>query len=96
MSAKFHTSIYNTMEKIKNFFRWIGMDGLLHFLSCYSLMSLALLVGIWWALLVTVLLAAVKEAYDYFIQKDNDVKSVRHDIIFDILGIVASLIMLLV
>lgn len=83
------------MEKIKNFFRWIGTDGLLHFLSCYSLMSLALLVGIWWALLVTVVLAAAKEAFDYFIQKDNDVKAMRHDIIFDILGIVASLLYLL-
>lgn len=82
------------MEKIKNFFRWIGMDGLLHFLSCYSLMSLALLVGIWWALLITVALAVVKEAYDYHIQKDNTLHDVRHDIIFDILGIVASTLML--
>ena len=82
------------MEKIKNFFRWIGTDGLLHFLSCYSLMSLALLVGIWWALLITVALAVVKEAYDYHIQKDNTLHDVRHDIIFDILGIVASTLML--
>ena len=83
------------MEKIKNFFRWIGMDGLLHFLSCYSLMSLALLVGIWWALFITVALAAAKEAFDYYIQRDNDIKAVRHDLIFDLLGIVASLLMLL-
>lgn len=83
------------MEKIKNFFRWIGTDGLLHFLSCYSLMSLALLVGIWWALFITVSLAAAKEAFDYYIQRDNDIKAVRHDLIFDLLGIVASLLMLL-
>ena len=83
------------MEKIKNFFRWIGTDGLLHFLSCYSLMTLALLVGIWWALLITVVLAVAKEAFDYHIQKERDLKAVRHDLIFDLLGIVASLLYLL-
>lgn len=83
------------MEKIKNFLKWIGMDGLLHFLVCYALMTISLLVGIWWALGITILLALVKEAVDFFIQKDNDKKAVFHDLIMDAAGIIYALLYLL-
>lgn len=83
------------MEKIKQFLQWAGIDGLLHFLSCYALMSLALLIGLWWALAITITIAAAKEIVDYFIQKDNDIKDVLHDVIFDVLGILAAMILLL-
>lgn len=84
------------MEKIKNAIKWIGTDGLLHFLVCYALLlSLSPLIG-FYALIPTAILAAVKEGYDYHIQKDNNRAQVVHDLICDAAGIVAAYLMMLV
>ena len=78
------------MEKIKNAIKWIGVDGLLHFLICYSMMiALSPIIG-WYALIPTIIIAAVKEGYDYHIQKDNNKQQVVHDLICDAAGIAAA------
>lgn len=83
------------MEKIKNAIRWIGTDGLLHFLICYAMvLALSPIIG-WWAILPTTILAAAKEGWDYFIQKDNDKPQVIHDLICDGAGIVLAYITML-
>lgn len=82
---------------IKSIIKWIAVDGLLHFLVCYALMlTFTPIVGIWWTLLTTTLIALAKEAYDFFIDKDNDMQAVIHDIILDASGILMALIILLV
>lgn len=78
------------MEKIKNFFRWVGTDGLLHFLVCYAMMlALSPVIG-FYALIPTAIVAAAKEGYDYHIQKDNNREQVVHDLICDAAGIAAA------
>ena len=78
------------MEKLKNIIKWIATDGLLHFLVCYALMvALSPITG-WWALLVTALAALSKEAWDYFVEKDNNKEQVIHDLICDGAGIAAA------
>ena len=84
------------MERIKNIIKWIAADGLLHFLVCYAMMlALSPIVG-WWALLVALVSALAKEAWDYFVEKDNNKEQVIHDLICDAVGIVAAYITLLV
>lgn len=88
------------MNKIKNFikniFNWISTDGLLHLLVCYSLMiTLLPLVGVWWSLLITTVIAIAKEAWDYFYEKDNNLKQVLHDVICDAGGLILSLLTML-
>lgn len=85
------------LNKIKNIMKWVETDGLLHFLSCYA-MTLALtpIIGIWWTLLATAIIALGKEAVDFFIQKDNDKNAVLHDLILDACGILVALITMLV
>lgn len=78
------------MEKIKNFFRWVGTDGLLHFLVCYAMMlALSPVIG-FYALIPTAIVAAAKEGYDYHVQKDNNREQVVHDLICDAAGIAAA------
>ena len=83
------------MEKLKNIIKWIGVDGLLHFLICYAMMlALSPVMG-WWALLLTATVAAAKEGYDYHVQKDNDKPQVVHDLICDAAGIVCAYLTML-
>lgn len=83
------------MERLKNAIKWIGTDGLLHFLSCYALMlGLSPVIG-WWAALPTVIAAAAKEGYDYHIQKDNTKAQVVHDLLCDLAGIAAAYLTML-
>ena len=72
----------------------MGTDGLLHFLVCYTIMlTLAPFIG-WWALIPVIVAALAKEAYDLFIQKDNDKDAVIHDLICDAVGLMlASVVM---
>ena len=82
------------MEKLKNIIKWIGTDGLLHFLVCYAMiLALTPIIG-WWALIPTALVAAMKEGYDYHIEKDND-KQVVHDLICDLAGIILAYLTML-
>lgn len=81
------------MEKLKTICRWVGVDGLLHFLVCYAVMlAFTPVVGVWWALLSVAAASLVKEAMDYFIQKDNDRNALLHDLICDGAGVLAALI----
>lgn len=83
------------MEKIKNIIKWIGTDGLLHFLVCYAMMlALTPIIG-WWALIPTAIVAAAKEGYDFFIQKDNDKQQVVHDLICDLAGVILAYLTML-
>lgn len=84
------------MERIKKIIKWIATDGLLHFLVCYALMVALTPITGWWALLVTALAALSKEAWDYFVEKDNNKEQVIHDLICDGAGIVAAYITMLI
>ena len=84
------------MEKLKNIIKWIGTDGLLHFLVCYAMMlALTPIIG-WWALIPTAIVAAAKEGYDFHIRKSNNKQQVVHDLICDLAGIVAAYVTMLV
>jgi hypothetical protein len=78
------------MEKLKNAIKWIGTDGLLHFLVCYALiLALTPLIG-FYALIPTTIAALGKEGYDYHVKKSNSREQVIHDLVCDLAGIVAA------
>lgn len=78
------------MELIKKIFRWIAVDGLLHFLVCYAMiLSLSPLIG-FYALIPTIVVALAKEGYDYHCKKSNNKEQVVHDLICDAAGIAAA------
>ena len=83
------------MERLKNAIKWIGVDGLLHFLVCYAMMlALTPLMG-FYALIPTALVAAAKEGYDYHIEKDNNREQVIHDLICDGAGVLCAYLTML-
>lgn len=78
------------MEKIKALIKWVGTDGLLHFLVAYALtLTLAPMVGSNIAIAITSAVAIGKEAYD-IIKKTNNIKQALHDLICDCAGVLAS------
>ena len=82
-------------ELINKITKWVGTDGLLHFLVCYAMMlTLAPIVGIAWSVLATTGIAVFKEVWDFCIQKDNNLEQVLHDAIFDVVGIVMAIVAL--
>jgi hypothetical protein len=84
------------MERIKILFKWIATDGLLHILVCYSMMlALTPMIGIWLAMLMAMVVSAIKEAYDYCIQKDNNREQVIHDAACDVVGMFSAIITML-
>lgn len=85
------------METIKKMLKWVGIDGLLHFLVCYAMMlTFAPMIGLAWAVLATTGVAVLKEVWDFCIQKDNNEKQVMHDFVFDIVGILMAIVVLAV
>ena len=46
-------------------------------------------------MLITVIASAVKEAYDYYIQKDNNREQVIHDATCDVVGMLSAIITML-
>ena len=81
------------MEKLKTICRWVGVDGLLHFLVCYAIMlAFTPVVGVWWAMFSVAVASLVKEAMDFFIQQDNDRDAVLHALICDGAAVLAALI----
>lgn len=80
---------------MKSIFKWIATDGLLHFLVCYSLMVAFFPIVGWWNFAVVISLALLKEGVDYYIEKDNDIKAVAHDLIMDAVGIMSAFATLL-
>lgn len=82
---QFLTGVYN----------WIATDGLLHFLVCYALiLTIEPLIDVWWAIGIVVALSVIKEAWDYFYQKDNNLMQVLHDLLCDAVGIIGALIVM--
>ena len=85
------------LNMLKWAYNWVGTDGFLHFLVCYALMlTFQPIVGVWWSLLIVIIPALLKEAWDYFVDKDNNVEQVLHDLICDGVGIAAALITILI
>lgn len=79
------------MNKLKQLYKWIENDGLLHILICIILiLSLQPIIGYLLSLIITIIFSAIKEIYDYFIQKDNNINQVKHDIICNCIGIIIS------
>ncbi len=80
-------------DLLKDFYKWMGIDGLLHFILCYALiLTFQPIVGIAWASVIAIVSALAKEFYDFFIQKDNDKNQVFHDLMCDWFGIAAALV----
>lgn len=80
---------------MKKILQWMATDGLLHFLMCYAMMlTFSPYVGNWIAVAITLAFAFGKEAYDVFIQKDNNYQQAWHDLVCDFAGIVAALLVM--
>lgn len=76
---------------VKAVLAWMRNDGIIHNLICYSaFLTLAPLIGTGWARGVTIALALGKEAFDIFVQKDNDWREALHDLICDAIGILEA------
>ena len=60
------------------------------------MISLQPVSGLWLALLCSVIIALAKEAWDVFIEKDNNKEQVIHDLICDGVGLLCSLITILI
>lgn len=83
------------MEKLKQAIKWIGTDGLLHFLACYAMMmTLVPLTGYTLAVIATSVTAIAKEAYDFLIQGEKDMLNARHDLICDAVGILLAILVM--
>ena len=79
------------INKSKQIFKWIDNDGLLHILVSIALMlSCVPIVGYLLSLIITIIFGGIKEIYDYFIQKDNNINQVKHDAICNCIGIIIS------
>ena len=89
------TTITKLYEFTKNIVKWVGTDGLLHFLVCYGMiLTFNPIVGFWWNLLITIVASIGKEIFDFFIQKDNDKQAVIHDLVMDGIGISCAILMI--
>ena len=85
------------LNMLKWAYNWVGTDGLLHFLVCYALMlTFKPIVGVWWSLLIAIIPALAKEAWDYYVEKDNDTEQVLHDLVCDGVGILLSLLIIII
>lgn len=79
------------IEIFKKFYGWMRSDGLSHLLLCYAIfLTFEPIIGVYWARIVTIVFAIGKEAFDYFYQKDNDLKEVCHDLACDAIGIMLA------
>lgn len=84
------------MNKLKQLYKWIANDGLLHILICIVLMlSLQPIIGYLLSIIITFFFSSCKEYYDYEIQKDNNRKQVTHDLICDIIGVIIAILVIL-
>lgn len=93
---KIKNAISKALAWLNKAYQWLSLEGgMLHLLASYALMlALSPIIG-WWAILPTTIIAAAKEGYDLFIQKDNDKPQVIHDLICDGAGIVLAYITML-
>ena len=88
------------MEKLKNILKWVGVDGLIHFLVTFALMLVIYplysdhCTGAVVASVATLLVAVAKEIYDAI--KGATIQQATHDFITDAVGMAAgSLVWLL-
>lgn len=89
--------IKKIFSKIKDIYYWVGTDGILHYLSCYSItLTAEPVVEALWASIIALVIGLLKEVYDYFIKKNCDLNAVSHDIICDCGGIVSAVIVSLI
>lgn len=80
------------MEKIKNICKWVGYDGLLHILCVFAILMVFIpIIGLWWSIGLATIASAFKEAFDVFVQKDNNKEQVIHDVICDGVGLLIAL-----
>lgn len=77
------------MDKIKEIMKWIGIDGLLHVITCFACMlAFTPIVGVWWAIGITTAVAIGKEAIDAI--KGADIKAINHDFVCDAVGLILA------
>lgn len=76
----------------------VGVDGLLHILaSGFLVLASVMFIGnIYIALAVSAVAGLAKEGWDFFLQKDNSLKDVGHDLICDLVGLTISFIIYLI
>ena len=73
--------------------KWVGVDGLLHLLVCWLvILVITPMNGFGAAIITAAVLSLGKEAWDVFIQKDNDKHQAMHDLICDGAGVLAGLL----
>lgn len=74
------------MEKIKRFFTWVAVDGLLH-IETVALIILYFtpLVGFLWASLIAAIVCIGREVIQ-FLKKKNTKEQVHHDMICNVIG----------
>ena len=92
---KLKTVAVAVLEKLRDTARavlaWMRSDGIIHSLLCYSVfLTLAPIIGTAWARWTTVALAFGKEAFDVFVQKDNNWREALHDLACDAVGILEA------
>lgn len=76
------------MEKIKRFFTWVAVDGLLHIETvALILLTFTPIVGFWWASLIAIVVCIGREAIQY-LRKKNTKEQVHHDMICNGIGYV--------
>lgn len=79
---------FKFVNKIKKIYEYISVDGLLHILTSMDLLLLFyLFTNYILSLIFTIIICIIKEIYDYFIVKSNNIDQIKHDIICDLLGI---------
>ena len=80
------------MEKLKNFIKWVAIDGLSH-IETVALIFLVLspIIGFGWATLVTVIVAISREGVQ-FLSKKNTKEQVHHDMICNGIGLLLGYI----
>lgn len=80
------------MEKLKNFIKWVAIDGLLH-IETVALIFLVLspIIGFGWATLVTAIVAISREGVQ-FLSKKNTKEQVHHDMICNGIGLLLGYI----
>lgn len=82
------------MEKLRNIMKWVGVDGLLHFLACYACMLVIYplygdhCTGAVVACVATLFVAVAKEIYDAI--KGATWPQAAHDFIMDAVGMAAG------
>ena len=86
--------IRNILKKI---FQWVNTDGLLHFLTCYALiLTFFSIFNLQIGILLTIVIAILKEVYDIYIKKCNNYKQALHDIVMDIIGVIMGVIIIII